>query len=177
MSSTGISATLAFLLLRVVSLLSEHMKKVHIQVFVAVTLLFSGASWADAHLLPRISEATVHLLYIEGSPGNEIKLAAEQVPTQRQSLRVQKLAIIQELYPGEFYPSKITVKKGLPVKIYITTTDSEHINRVSIQPFVSSSGLLEPGKVTVIEFTPDRVGEFKIRNIGHGFEGTLIVEE
>ncbi len=90
---------------------------------------------------------------------------------------VQEIAVIQELYPGNFFPNKVTVKKGIPVKIYITTTDEEHINRVSIQPFVSSSELLETGEVTVIEFTPDRAGEFKIRNIGHGFEGTIIVEE
>lgn len=90
---------------------------------------------------------------------------------------VQEIAVIQELYPGNFYPGKVTVKKGLPVKIYITTTDEEHINRVSIQPFVSSSDLLETGKVTIIKFTPDRVGKFKIRNIGHGFEGTIVVEE
>ena len=75
-----------------------------------------------------------------------------------------------------------TTSWGFPLQsrkdqIYITTTDEEHINRVSIQPFVRRSKLLQPGEVTIIEFTPDRVGEFKIRNIGHGFEGTIIVED
>ncbi len=50
---------------------------------------------------------------------------------------VQEIAVLQELYPGKFYPNKIIVKKGHPVKIYITTTDEEHINRVSIQPLLA----------------------------------------
>ena len=153
------------------------MKKVQILALVAVTLLFSGTSVAYRQVLPGINVGTIHMGTIEGTTEGEAKRLAQQVPKEKQSLSVQEIGVIQELYPGKFYPNKIIVKKGHPVKIYITTTDEEHINRVSIQPFVSSSELLQTGEVTVIEFTPDRVGEFKIRNIGHGFEGTIIVEE
>ena len=90
---------------------------------------------------------------------------------------VQEFEIVQTVYPGKFDPPLIVAKKGVPVRIYITTTQREHINRISIQPFVSSSDLVLPRKVTIIEFTPDQTGEFKIRNIGHGFEGTLKVIE
>ena len=90
---------------------------------------------------------------------------------------IQEFEIVQTVYPGKFDPSLIVVKKGILVRIYITTTQREHINRISILPFVSRSDLISPGKVTIIEFTPNEIGEFKIRNIGHGFEGTLQVIE
>ncbi len=90
---------------------------------------------------------------------------------------IQEFKITQTLYPGSFDPPVIIAKKDIPVRILITTDLFEHINRVSILPFVKNSDLLEPGKFTVIEFTPDQAGEFKIRNIGHGFEGQLIIQE
>jgi len=90
---------------------------------------------------------------------------------------VQEFEIVQTLYPGKFDPPLIVAKKGVPVRIYMTTTKREHVNRVSILPFVSSSDLVLPRQVTIIEFTPNQIGEFKIRNIGHGFEGTLRVVE
>lgn len=90
---------------------------------------------------------------------------------------VQEFNLEQSVYPGFFSPDPLIVKKGIPLKINATTLHREHINRLSIQPWISSSDLLIPGKVVVIEFTPDQIGEFKIRNVGHGFEGILKVVE
>ena len=90
---------------------------------------------------------------------------------------IQEFEIVETIYPGKFEPSVIVAKRGIPVRIYMTTTQLEHINRVSILPWISSSDTIFPGKITTIEFTPDQVGEFKIRNIGHGFEATFRVEE
>ena len=67
------------------------------------------------------------------------------------------------------------MKMGELVRLLVTTRDDEHVNRVSILPWVKASDTLETGKITVIEFTPDRIGDFKIRNIGHGFTGILRV--
>lgn len=89
---------------------------------------------------------------------------------------IQEFNLVQTVYPGKFEPSVITATKGIPVRIYISTTQREHINRVSILPWVESSSVVAPGSPITIEFTPDQVGEFTIRNIGHGFEATLIVE-
>ncbi len=91
--------------------------------------------------------------------------------------KVQVVKLEQSVFPGFFSPDPIIVKKGIPVKILVTTKQREHVNRISILPWVSSSEVLTPGKATVIEFTPDRTGVFKIRNIGHGFEATLKVVE
>ncbi len=89
-----------------------------------------------------------------------------------------ELRLIQEnIYPGEFSPDPLIVRKGVPYRLLVTTKEREHINRISILPWVSQSDTLSPGKTTVIEFTPDRAGDFEIRNIGHGFTGTLRVVE
>ena len=85
--------------------------------------------------------------------------------------------LVQTLWPGKYSPDPLVVKKGEQVRILATSKDEEHVNRVSILPWVKASGTLQPGKFTVIEFTPDKIGDFKIRNIGHGFTGTLRVVE
>ena len=83
----------------------------------------------------------------------------------------------QTIYPPAFSPDPIIVEKGIPVRILATTKQREHVNRISILPWISRSDTLRPGKTTIIEFTPDQTGEFAIRNIGHGFTGTLKVVE
>ena len=81
------------------------------------------------------------------------------------------------IYPGEFSPDPLIVRKGEPLKLLVTTRAREHINRISILPWVARSDNLLPGKTIVLEFTPDKTGDFEIRNIGHGFTGILRVVE
>ena len=81
------------------------------------------------------------------------------------------------IYPGEFSPDPLIVKKGEPVRLLVTTQVREHINRISILPWIEFSNRLSPGKTTVVEFTPDETGDFEIKNIGHGFTGILRVAE
>ncbi len=81
------------------------------------------------------------------------------------------------IYPGEFSPDPLIVRKGEPLKLLVTTRVREHVNRISILPWVAWSDRLSPGKTTVVEFTPDETGDFEIRNIGHGFTGILRVVE
>ena len=57
----------------------------------------------------------------------------------------------------EFEPNLITVQKGKPVRLLITATDVEHgfaIEDLGIDK------KLKPNAVTVVEFTPTRVGRF-----------------
>ena len=79
------------------------------------------------------------------------------------------------IYPGEFSPDPLIVKKGEPLRLLVTTQVREHVNRISILPWVEFSDRLSPGKTTVAEFTPDEAGDFEIKNIGHGFTGILRV--
>jgi heme/copper-type cytochrome/quinol oxidase subunit 2 len=89
----------------------------------------------------------------------------------------QEFALIMD-YPGNrFYPGSLTVKMGLPVRLFVTTLTREHVNRLSIEPWVKQSDVAMPGQVIVVEFTPDKVGTFKIMNVGHRFTAQLNVVE
>ena len=71
----------------------------------------------------------------------------------------------------------IEVLKDVPVRLYLTRLHREHVNQFAIEPFYRSNDVILPGEIGLIEFVPDRVGEFAIRNVGHGFEATLVVVE
>ena len=90
---------------------------------------------------------------------------------------VQEFAIIENYAATRFYPREIVVLRGIPVRLYLTRLHREHVNRFTISPFFSSSRVILPGEIGLIEFLPDDLGEFKIRNVGHGFEATLVVVE
>ena len=92
-------------------------------------------------------------------------------------LDVQKIAIRQSIYPGFFDPDSVTARKNIPVEITLTTNEREHVNLISILPWVTSIEVNPPGTPTLIRFVPDQAGTFKIRNIGHGFEGAIVVED
>lgn len=80
----------------------------------------------------------------------------------------------------EFSPSTVTVEKGRPVRLEITATDRSH--GFEIKEF-NIKVKLEKNKKTVVEFTPDKAGEFEIKcsefcGFGHGrMKGKLIVTE
>ena len=80
----------------------------------------------------------------------------------------------------DFTPNELTVKKGEPVALELTSSD--RIHGFSLPDF-NLTARIEPGKVTRVTFTPDRTGEFTFScNIfcGSGHEdmaGRLIVTD
>ena len=80
----------------------------------------------------------------------------------------------------DFTPGEITVKKGVPVALELTSSDRVH--GFSLPDF-KLTAKIEPGKVTRVVFTPDKTGEFTFScNIfcGSGHEdmaGKLIVTD
>ena len=94
-----------------------------------------------------------------------------------ESPEVQEIGLIENYAANRYFPRNIVVVKNIPVRIFLTRLHREHINKFTIAPFYSSSEVILPGEVGVIEFVPDQVGEFKIRNVGHGNEADLIVVE
>ena len=58
----------------------------------------------------------------------------------------------------EFSRKTITLKKGVPVLIEITSLDVPH--GFSVPDFNARAEIVMPGKATQIRFTPDKVGEF-----------------
>ena len=90
---------------------------------------------------------------------------------------VQEIGIIENYAATRFFPKWMVVLKDVPVRMYLTRLHREHINRFTTDPFYDSSEVILPGEIGVIEFVPEQVGEFKIRNVGHKFDATLVVVE
>ncbi len=90
---------------------------------------------------------------------------------------MQELALLENYAATSFFPDTILVRRGVPVKLYFTRLHREHVNQFAIEPFFSTSDVILPGEVATFEFLADVTGEFKIRNVGHGFEATLVVVE
>ena len=90
---------------------------------------------------------------------------------------VQEFAIIENYAATQFFPREIVVLKGIPVKLYLTRLHREHVNKFTISPFYSSSAVILPGEVGLIQFLPDQLGKFEISNVGHNFEASLVVVE
>jgi len=80
----------------------------------------------------------------------------------------------------EFSPSQITVKKGVPVVLELTSLDRLHGFAC---PELGIRSDINPGKTTTIEFTPQKVGTFPFHcdnfcGTGHaGMKGTIVVTE
>lgn len=79
-----------------------------------------------------------------------------------------------------FSPGTITVKKGVPVVLELTSEDRVHGFKL---PEFKVRSDIKPGAVTRVSFTPDKTGEFSFSCdvfCGDGHEqmdGTLIVTE
>jgi amicyanin len=107
------------------------------------------------------------------------------VTAAQQPEEVQEFALIHSLKDLKIYPSTVTVKKGTKVRLFNTATDGSHPTVVissdeagtqplfGVQPFD-----VEVGQLVVVEFTPDREGEFFITHKTHGHDivGRLIVQ-
>src|SRR5215471_13922997 len=80
----------------------------------------------------------------------------------------------------EFDPKTITVQKGRPVKLIITSADVDH--GIKLEEF-GISQKIEAKKTASVTFTPDRVGRFEFRCsvvCGDGHDdmvGELVVQE
>jgi len=85
-----------------------------------------------------------------------------------------------EAFKFGFGPDPIVVRKGEKVRLIAKSTDVKH--GLGIEDF-SIDMELPPGEEKVVEFTPDKAGEFHIHctvycGSGHGdMHGTLLVIE
>jgi len=123
--------------------------------------------------------ASVHALAMSGPPQSDYQMAPanaaasiEAVPATVQVLRISAKQF-------EFIPSTFTVKKGMPVRVILTSQDVTH--GFAIDQF-KVNVKVEKGNDTIVDFTPDKAGTFDFYcsifcGIGHGgMRGQMIVE-
>ena len=90
---------------------------------------------------------------------------------------IQEIATLENYRASQFFPPTLVVVQNVPVRLFMTRLHREHVNRFSIEPFLLSTAFYAPGTMGEERFTPDRSGEFKMRNEGHGFRGDFVVVE
>ena len=88
---------------------------------------------------------------------------------------VQEVATIENYRATKFFPPRMVVVHNVTVRLFVTRLHREHVNRFSIEPFLLSTEFYEPGTMGEEKLTPDRLGDFKMKNEGHGFQGDFIV--
>ena len=99
----------------------------------------------------------------------------EVVPVNSDS--IQEIRIVAKQF--EYVPSSVVVKKGIPVRIILSSQDVTH--GFAIDAFKVSASV-EKGKDTVVNFTPDKTGTFDYYcsvfcGIGHlGMRGKITVK-
>jgi cytochrome c oxidase subunit II len=129
------------------------MKKYVLPLFVIAVMLFS-----------------FHAFSMGGNPPAEPKI----VPIT--SDNIQEIRMTAKQF--EFVPSVIQVKQGIPVRLLIVSQDVTH--SFVLDAFKVNESV-ESGKVTVVDFTPDKTGTFEFHcgvycGLGHmGMNGKLIV--
>ena len=102
-----------------------------------------------------------------------ITILLNETPSQES---VHELSVIQMLY-SDFFPDPVISPVNVPLRLMITTDSREHVNRLKILPFISSTDIVRVEEILYVEFTPDTIGTFQIENIGHGFTGDIIITE
>ncbi len=86
---------------------------------------------------------------------------------------VQEVAITVK---GGYTPDIIVVKAGQPLRMHFTRQESASCSEMVLFPDFNKSAKLPEGQEVVVEFTPDKPGEFGFQCQMGMLRGKLIVE-
>ena len=109
-----------------------------------------------------------------------LALAVPVTAQQPEPTKPEPLVVKMTAKKYAFDPPTITVERGRTVRIEATAVDHDH--GIEIEEF-KVKARLDKGKPTIVEFTPDRTGEFTMKcsvfcGFGHrGMKGKLVVVE
>src|SRR5271169_145315 len=116
--------------------------------------------------------AVAALLVIAGCAATEVAQKPPAAPA------VQTVKIVAKRF--DFTPEQITLKKGVPVDLELTTEDRLHGFNA---PGLGLRTQIVPGEPTHVRFTPDKVGRFVMEcdifcGEGHeSMDATIVVVE
>lgn len=88
---------------------------------------------------------------------------------------VQAFAIIHSPADGRLFPERLTVRIGLPVRLYHLSVSGDH--EVSVEALATQATIVRQNKIAQTEFTPSQVGEFAIHHADDALAGRLMVRE
>jgi len=112
-------------------------------------------------------------LAVPNTGDHTVTILLNKTPAQAS---VHEVGLIQKLY-SDYFPDPVILPVGNPIRLLVTTDSREHVNRLRLLPFISSTDVVRVGEIMTVEFTPQATGTFQIQNIGHGFTGDIIIVE
>ncbi|MBI4590673.1 MAG: cupredoxin domain-containing protein [Candidatus Rokubacteria bacterium] len=124
----------------------------------------------------RIAVAVV-LAILVGVPG---LVFSYQALRARNGQRGEILVVARTVERGGWRPARIVVRRGQTVKLRILAEDVTH--GFQLLHFGVNAGAIKTGTTRVVEFTPDRVGDFpfycsvRCSPLHMALMGTLVVE-
>jgi cytochrome c oxidase subunit 2 len=104
--------------------------------------------------MKRTSVATIVLLGLVGMMGGWRHLAMAKAPANAE----QVIQVTAKKF--EYTPDEITLRKGVPVILEITSVDRDHGFKV---PELGVRADIKPGETTRVRIVPDRTGRFEFR--------------
>jgi plastocyanin domain-containing protein len=105
--------------------------------------------------------------YFWFAPKTQTRVAVSESGAQEVAITVK----------GGYTPDVIVVQKGRPVRLTFTRQESSACSEKVLFPDFNQSALLPEGEATMIEFTPDKAGEYGFQCQMGMLRGKLIVEE
>ena len=102
--------------------------------------------------MKRTSVAAIVLLGLLGMVGGWCHLARAKVPANAE----QVIHLTAKKF--EYTPNEITLKKGVPVVLEISSLDRDHGFKV---PELGVRADVKPGETTRVRIVPDRAGRFE----------------
>lgn len=107
--------------------------------------------------------------------GKSLDARSEVIPSQAERYGVQEFSIIAT--ENGFYPSKVIVRRNIPVNLYLTTVDAQSSCFVMKNDDFSFHRGIGAKKVERISFKPMQVGVLKFHCPVGNIEGVLIVRD
>lgn len=86
----------------------------------------------------------------------------------------QEISIVVQ---GGYTPDTIIVKKGFPVRLNFVRKETSTCSDTVVFPEFNKSAQLPEGETVVVEFIPDKVGEFEFTCQMGMLHGRIIVDE
>lgn len=88
---------------------------------------------------------------------------------------VQAFALIHSPADGRLFPDIITVRLGLPVRLYHMSVSGDH--QVSVEALAAEAISVGPRGIAQMDFTPEQAGEFAIRHSDDALAGRLVARK
>lgn len=153
----------------------EHVNRWTIGPFVDVSGMRPGQVFTFA-FTPE-EAGTFEIFNIGHNFAGRLLVAADcaEVDRLRSEQGVQAFALIHSPADGRLFPDRITVRLGLPVRLYHLSVSGDH--EVSVETLAAQATIVRQNKIAQTEFTPTQVGEFAIRHADDALSGRLVVRE